>query len=80
MVGGIPALFGVRLFDRSQIESLDEIADEAGQMIFGYPFGNRRRHQQHLVAIERPEGLGHGRIIRGTSLSRASNMITGTDS
>ena len=44
---------GTRRF--AQIKLVYDFYDEAGQMLFGQPFLNRRWHEHRRVSIDRPE-------------------------
>src|SRR3989449_7116343 len=45
------SLLRVDVLDGAQVERVDDVAHEAGEMILGHPVPQRRRHQQHLVGV-----------------------------
>jgi hypothetical protein len=62
VVGRVAALLGVVGQDRPEVEHLvDHVGDEPGQVALGQPVLQRRRQQQDLMRIERPERLVHCR-------------------
>jgi hypothetical protein len=62
VVGRVAPLLGVVGQDRSEVQHVvDQLGDEACKMALGQPVVQRRRQQQDLVRVERPESLVHRR-------------------
>jgi len=54
-----PAIETIRLVEPGQIELVDHVDDEPRQVILRQPLGHARRHQELLIAIDRPEVERH---------------------
>jgi phytoene dehydrogenase-like protein len=46
--------------ERRQVELVDDVEDEPGEVVFGQPVTQIRRQQEGLVAVAAKEVVGHG--------------------
>src|SRR5438094_8551793 len=70
------------LLDRRQIQLLDDVNNESGQMIFRQPLLYTRRKQKLRVAVDRNKTrhrLTHGRTSMQLSVVKVSEFKSPTD-
>jgi hypothetical protein len=54
----------MRLVERRQVDPVDDVKDEPGEVAFGQPVAQVRGQQERLVAVTAKEVVGHTRFYR----------------
>jgi len=73
--GATPAIGSAPRVERGQIEHVDHLDDEAGEVTLGEPLVDARRHQESLLSVARDEvvayrslpSFGRGAIVRDSA-------------
>lgn len=83
--GGAPAVFAVLGVERGQVDLLDRVDHEPGEVVLGQPLGQAGRQKQLLVSVAGEEVVGHrappirslGAIVEGAADGAVHGVCAG---